>query len=93
MSDIPEARRILERVLDAGGIPIHARTNIEQALDLMKREPPVRKTEVKSVPMTPALAAQIRSYAAIHPTASNQQIGERFSVNTGRVSEALNGLR
>jgi hypothetical protein len=53
------------------------------------REKAVRKTRVKSVPKTKALGLKIRSYAFRHPNASNQEIGNHFKVNTGRVSEAL----
>jgi hypothetical protein len=59
----------------------------------MVRRPAVRTTPVKHRPLTPRLKAAIRSYAKLQPDASQVQIGRRFGVNPGRVSEALAGKR
>lgn len=59
----------------------------------LRRVPAARKTAVKSRKATAELSQEMRDYAATHPKASNQEIGDFFGVNTGRVSEALNFLR
>ncbi|MBF0247587.1 MAG: hypothetical protein HQL36_05880 [Alphaproteobacteria bacterium] len=50
-----------------------------------------RRAPVTSAPSTPQLRRDIRAYARLHPNASNQEIGNFFGVNPGRVSEALEG--
>ena len=49
------------------------------------------KAPSKSVPMTHAIGAQVRSLSASNPALSNQDIANRFGINPGRVSEALAG--
>lgn len=44
-----------------------------------------------SAPMTAELAEQIRDAFAADPTLTQQQIANRFNVNSGRVAEALRG--
>lgn len=93
---IPPVRAALVRI--AGGLrdgydPLAAAVAIENLIPQLYRASAVRKTRIKSRKMTPALAQKIRTYAALHPSLSNQELGHLFEVNTGRVSEALNYLR
>lgn len=57
------------------------------------RRPATERAPKRSVPITPILASKIRTFKALNPDASQQQIGARFRVNAGRVSEILNGKR
>jgi hypothetical protein len=50
-----------------------------------------RQTRDKRNSLNPALAAEIRAYAALHPEMSQDEIGRVFDVAGGRVSEALAG--
>jgi len=60
--------------------------------DELVRNPPVKRGETKSQPLTPDLAQQIRDFYAAHPNLHEQDIANHFGVNPGRVSEALNNL-
>lgn len=98
MSSIPQARRRLMVVterLQAMNLELLAlRSEVVEIVGTMRRAPPTRKkTRPKSTPMSPALAESIRVFAYAHPAMSHQEIGDCFSVNTGRVSEAIAGLR
>ena len=42
-----------------------------------------------SQPITPEVVQAIREYYAAHPEATQQQIANKFNVNSGRVNEAL----
>lgn len=92
MSNIPKARELL-------GEAFLAKTATEKdyyisaALKLMTRVSPIRRTKVKSRKVTRSVAAQIRAYAAKHPGDSETEIAVVFSVNPGRVSEALHHER
>lgn len=59
----------------------------------MFRRPSVRRAAKESVVFTPAVAREIRSYAAAHPASSYKRMAARFNVTIGRVSEALAGRR
>jgi chromosome condensin MukBEF complex kleisin-like MukF subunit len=57
--------------------------------DQMFRKSAKRRAPVRSPKLTPELAEEIRQYQAAHPLAHQQDIAEKFGVNHGRVSEAL----
>ncbi|ABS14254.1 hypothetical protein I6H96_02665 [Brucella anthropi] len=57
------------------------------------RRTSANRSAVKSSPMTPTLARQIRKYKTGNPDASHVEIASHFNVNPGRVSEALHGKR
>lgn len=59
----------------------------------MKRRPAVRKTAIKSKPLTDHLRAQIILEACMDPNLSQQELAGMFGVNPGRVSEVLRGKR
>jgi hypothetical protein len=59
----------------------------------LKRRPASSKSEVKSQRMTPSLARSIAAFAKTNPKLSQVEIAQRFGVNPGRVSEAINGKR
>jgi hypothetical protein len=66
---------------------------LNRLADEISRRPALDKAPVRSRVVTPALAAQIRIYKVQNPDMSQQEIGARFHVNAGRVSEILNGKR
>lgn len=92
MSDIPEARRIIEDVaqtIKAYGYHPEVR-QLQKALDLMHRRPMAKpRAPVTSAAIGPEEAAAIRAIAARRPELSEQEIAEMFKTNAGRVSEAL----
>ena len=53
----------------------------------------LQPTKVRSQPITPELKAHIRRYKRSHPDMSLQQIANRFTVNQGRVTDAILGKR
>jgi hypothetical protein len=55
--------------------------------------PPLRGACRASRSMTPELAVRIRTMKAENPDMTSQQIADALGVNSGRVSEALHGLR
>jgi len=57
--------------------------------DQMWRKSAKKRAPVRSPKLTPEMAEEIRQYAAAHPGAHQQDIAEKFGVNHGRVSEAL----
>jgi hypothetical protein len=64
--------------------------------DLLKEIPrrkPTRRSKPSSTPMTPAIARGIRATAKANPDWSYAEIGKKYNVNTGRVSEVLRGKR
>lgn len=62
---------------------------LRELADQMYRKPPKKRAPVRSPKLTPETAQQIRDYAAANPDAHQQDIAEKFGVNHGRVSEAL----
>lgn len=71
----------------------NAAERIERAVADLKRRPAFRRVARTSVPMTPAIAAQIRKVARLKPTWPQHRIAALVGVNPGRVSEVLNGKR
>lgn len=68
-------------------------SEIERLARKLSRRSPTRKAPNSSEPMTDKKAAQIRQYAKDNPRMTQVEIGRRFGVNQGRVSEALRGFR
>ncbi len=87
MSNIPLARERLEKLANQNPEFAH---EIDDIIGLLHRKPPARKAPAQSRAMTPALQEEIRQYAALYPNLGYRQIGAKFDVSIGRVSEALN---
>lgn len=84
---IPAAQARLRELAGIHGIP-----ELNTIADGLHRRPPSRRrAPPSSVPMTAALAIDIRAYAATRPSLSQAAIARVFKVNPGRVSEALAG--
>jgi len=90
MSDIPQARQILQSAITMGDIR-DMRVGIETALKYMTREPFTRKSPVRSERITKEMVNSVFRCAQQHPSMPMQQIAEQFGVNVGRVSEILQG--
>jgi hypothetical protein len=63
---------------------------LHQLADETYRRPPKKRAPIRSPKLTPEMAQEIREYAAEHPDAHHQDIAEKYGVNHGRVSQALN---
>lgn len=59
--------------------------------DQLYRKPAKKRAATRSPKLTAEMAEEIRQYAAANPDAHQQDIAEKFGVNHGRVSEALDG--
>jgi hypothetical protein len=81
---IPEIRDRLRELADEHGID-----ELRELADQMYRRSGRRRAPARSPKLTPKLAEEIRQYAAANPAAHQQDIAEKFGVNHGRVSEAL----
>lgn len=84
---IPQIRDRLRELAEEHGID-----ELDDLADEMYRNPAVKRAKVKSPPLTPELAEEIREYVKGHPDLHQQEVANHFGVNHGRVSEALNNL-
>ncbi|MET0138390.1 MAG: hypothetical protein ABW192_08400 [Sphingobium sp.] len=84
---IPEIRARLREIADEHGI--------EELHDLANetyRSSPFKRANNKSRKLTPKLAEKIRKFVANNPTLHQRDVAQKFNVNPGRVSEAINRL-
>lgn len=81
---IPEVRDRLRELADEHGID-----ELHDLADQMFRKSAKKRAPIRSPKLTPEIAEQIRQYAAANPDAHQQDVAEKFGVNHGRVSEAL----
>lgn len=84
ISGIPAVRDRLRELADEHGLE-----ELRDLADQMYRRTARKRAPIRSPKLTPALAQQIRQYAASNPSAHQQDIAQKFGVNHGRVSEAL----
>jgi hypothetical protein len=66
---------------------------LRELADEIRRRPTGPYAPRQSQKMTPELAKDIRTMARTYPDMSQAAIAQLFSVNPGRVSEALRGKR
>ena len=86
-SNIPEARKILQTVLDECGIDNQARMQIESSLSLMVRDSyKHEKARSTARKITPDLRAEVLDYYFENPTAQTKHIGERFGISCQDIS-------
>lgn len=88
-SNIPEARRILEELLERN---YDQQETIRKALKLMTREitKPRRASNYRNS-VTFAHVSLVKELAYEQPELSCDQIGQRFDIDGGRVSEIIAG--
>lgn len=87
-SDIPQARELLVKALQ-----FKEWARVEEALALLRRATAVRRAPEESAKVTARVAEKIRAFAVANPNMPLQEIAVWFHTNSGRVSEALHGLR
>jgi hypothetical protein len=58
-----------------------------------KRRSPVRRARITARKVTPELADEVEAFAARNPRLRMSEIGRRFGIDGGRVSEILAGKR
>lgn len=90
---LPEVRSTLILLSEDQRLPKDIAKHLRGLAAEITRRPSRRMAQATSAPSTPALRKQIREYARENPTMSQLEIGKRFNVNQGRVSEALRGFR
>jgi predicted XRE-type DNA-binding protein len=84
---IPEIRVRLRELADQYEIP-----ELHDLANETYRSPPIKRAANQSAHLTPQLAEDIRHYVAQNPTLHQRDVAQRFNVNPGRISEALNRL-
>lgn len=87
---LPEVRDALHEISDD---LLALSEKIKKLSDETRKRPARRKAPAKSHPVTPELIKKITHYANENPSASQFEIGRKFNVNQGRVSEVLMGKR
>jgi hypothetical protein len=81
---IPAVRARLRELAEEHGID-----ELSDIADQMYRKTGKKRAPKRSPKLTPEMAEEIRQYKAANPEAHQQDIAEKFGVNHGRVSEAL----
>lgn len=84
---IPEIRSRLREIADEHGID-----ELHDLADETYRNSAVKRAANRSVLLTPELAEEIRMFVAKYPALHQRDVAQKFNVNQGRVSEALNHL-
>ena len=84
---IPEIRARLRELPEELGVE-----ELHDLADETHRNSPVKRAANRSAPLTPELAEAIRAYVAKFPKLHQRDVAQRFNVNPGRVSEAMNHL-
>jgi len=84
---IPELRARLRELAEEYDLD-----ELHDIADELHRNPPVSRAKNRSKPLTTELADEIRRYVRRNPGLHQRDVAQRFNVNPGRVSEALNNL-
>jgi hypothetical protein len=95
MSDIPQARRILQNLVEQGGLPTQVNETIITAMLLMRRPPPVRRSHATRTVITEDMRHKIWALSK-DKNLSMSHIATLVglpSSASGRVSEVLNYVR
>ncbi len=90
---IPEIRAELGRIASSGAVSAAVARQLNKLAGELVRRKGTPRAPAKSEPMTPELRRRVRAYKRRHPDASHTEIGRKYNVNPGRVSEALIGRR
>lgn len=84
---IPDLRNRIREIADESGID-----ELHDLADEMFRNSPVRRARARSAHLTPELAEEIRVFARRNTKMHQRDIAQKFNVNPGRVSEAMNNI-
>lgn len=90
---LPEVRTSLVELSQDNRLPEELSVKLKWLASEISRRSPTKRAAPRSTRVTPELKSQIRDYAHKHPMLSQSEIGNKFNVNPGRVSEALRGFR
>jgi hypothetical protein len=95
---IPEVRKQLSAAADDLRTGKKTPKTIAKKLDflvteLWRRKPRRKAGAAIRTKITPELKAQIRAYVKKHPKQDQQEVGNAFNVNPGRISEIVAGFR
>ena len=88
-TSIPKLRARLREIANA--LPDPEYTELHHIADEMVRRTPIKRAPRKSKHLSDTLKAEIRDYTYSHMDEANQDIGVRFKVNGGRVTDSLRG--
>lgn len=93
MSDIPQARTLIEEVLLTDLTP-EQRRKLRKALALMKREEYVRRASAKPRRIDKFMRSRIRVLADKNPDMTMHEIANEVGLrSSGRISEVMHGKR
>ena len=85
---IPEIRARLHQLAVEHGIP-----ELAQLAEETKRQYHGRRASPRARPVDKAVAARVQRFARMNPNMPQREIGRRFRIDGGRVSEILFGKR
>ncbi|WP_296595506.1 hypothetical protein [Phenylobacterium sp.] len=85
---IPEIRSRLHELAIEHGLP-----ELAQLAEETKRQYHGRRASPRARPVDMAIAARVQRFARLHPNMPQREIGRRFGIDGGRVSEILFGKR
>ncbi len=90
---LPEVKSSLILLSEDDRLPSDVSDVLRRLAGEISRRRSRRVAKPACAPITPELRQKIRDFAYSNPTMSQLEIGKRFNVNQGRVSEALRGYR
>lgn len=85
---VPDVQKRLRVLAEEHNLP-----ELNKLASHLNRRRPRNRAPAVSRRITEDLRAEIRAVALSNPTLTQVEIGRRFNVNPGRVSEAVRGLR
>src|SRR5690348_5231064 len=90
---IPECREALIEIAADDKVSLALKRKLRKIVKQMYRRPAIRKVRERPVEMTPELRAAIRRFARDNKKATYMDMGKKFRLNVGRISEVLRGTR
>lgn len=93
--NVAEARQRIETLIktleDCGYLG--AAHDLAEVLPLLRKRPPAKFARVRSRRITSDVVREVLRFSTQHPDVPNRDIGRRFGIDGGRVSEILQGDR
>lgn len=91
MSNVPKAREEIDAIAEA---LLDLAARLDRVQGNLHRRPYARARAPRAAPPVNAgMAEFLREFARKNPNLSQREIGQRFGIDGGRVSEALHGDR
>lgn len=88
-SNIPLARDLLKEIAHVAPLGI-ARRMLNDVLPLMTRSKAIKSAPCRAKGVNYELARAVKRYADLHCKTPNRDIGRKFGIDGGRVSEIMN---